>query len=284
VKVSYYPGCSLDGSAREYGESIKTVTGVLGIELEELPDWTCCGASSAHVTNDGLASALAVRNLVIANKIGRDVLVPCAACYLRLKSAEKELKSGKQIEENPGKYSSNIHIKHSADFIWEVCGEKAIREKVQKPLEKLNPVCYYGCLTTRPPQITDAKDPEDPKAMDNILKSLEANVKSWSYKTDCCGGSLMLTHPELAKKLVGHLFDMALEAGANCIVVGCPMCQSNLDTRQKEIMQANGNRYNVPIYYFTELMGLAFGSMSVDKWLKKHLTDAKTLLKQQGLL
>ena len=275
MKVSYYPGCSLEGSAKEYGESLEAVTRILGIELQELPDWTCCGASSAHVTDDRLASELAMKNLVIANKVGKDVIVPCAACYLRLKIAEKALNSGKPAP---------IHIKHAADFIWDECGEKAITAKLVKSLEKLNPVCYYGCLVTRPPTITGSREPEDPKSMDNILKSLNAKVKTWSYKTDCCGGSLMLTHPELAKKLIGRLFGMAVEAGADCIVVSCPMCHSNLDTRQKELKQPNGNGYNLPIYYFTELMGLAFGNKSAAKWVNKHLTDAMTLLKRKELL
>lgn len=275
MKVSYYPGCSLEGSAKEYGESLEAVTRILGIELQELPDWTCCGASSAHVTDDRLASELAMKNLVIANKVGKDVIVPCAACYLRLKIAEKALNSGKPAP---------IHIKHAADFIWDECGEKAITAKLVKSLEKLNPVCYYGCLVTRPPTITGSREPEDPKSMDNILKSLNAKVKTWSYKTDCCGGSLMLTHPELAKKLISKLFEMAVEAGADCIVVSCPMCHSNLDTRQKELKQPNGNDYSLPIYYFTELMGLAFGNKSAAKWVNKHLTDAMTLLKRKELL
>jgi heterodisulfide reductase subunit B len=284
MKVSYYPGCSLDGTAREYGESLEAIAASLGIELEELPDWTCCGASSAHVTDDRLAFSLAARNLIIADRVGKDLIVPCAACYQRLKTAEKGLQHGEPVEGNTVKYSGKVRVKHSVDFIWEECGEKAIREKVKKSLAGLNPVCYYGCLTTRPPDVTDAKAPEDPQAMDNIMNSLDANVRSWSYKTDCCGANLILTHPEIAKKLIEKLFDMALEAGADCIVVGCPMCQSNLDTRQKELSQDNGKQYNIPIYYFTELMGLAFGDKSVGKWLNRHMTNAKELLKQKGLL
>jgi heterodisulfide reductase subunit B len=120
--------------------------------------------------------------------------------------------------------------------------------------------------------------------MDEIMGALGAEVKNWSYKTDCCGGNLMLTHPELAKKLVKKLYDMALEAGADCIVTSCPMCQSNLDTRQNEILRENGKRYDLPVYYFTELMCLAFGDPAVEKDLKKHLTEARALLKEKGLL
>jgi heterodisulfide reductase subunit B2 len=284
MKVSYYPGCSLEGTAKEYKDSLESVVGVLDIELEELPDWTCCGSSSAHVTSDALAFSLAARNLVIADKLGNDLVVPCSACFQRLKAAEKALKSGQPLEGIDHQYAGQFNIKHSADLIWELCGEKAIMAKTRKLLKGLQPVCYYGCLTTRPPKVTGAVAPEDPQEMDAILKAMGAEVRNWSYKTDCCGGNLMLTHPELAKKLVKKLFDAALETGADCMVVGCPMCHSNLDTRQKEILQDNGRRYNLPIYYFTELMGLAFGDPQVEKWLNKHLTDARTLLKQKALL
>lgn len=228
--------------------------------------------------------SLAARNLIIADKAAKDLLVPCAACFQRLKAAEKALKSGKPVEGIPEKFTGNFNILHPADFIWDQFGEKGLANKVKKSLADLNPVCYYGCLITRPPKITDAKNPEDPQFLDDIVRALGANVKNWSYKTDCCGGNLILTHTELAKKLIKKLFDMALEAEADCIVVGCPMCQSNLDTRQKEVSQDNGKPYNLPIYYFSELMGLAFGEQSVYKWLNKHLTDAKTLLKHKGLI
>ncbi len=268
----------------EYNQSLEAVSQKLGIELAELKDWTCCGASSAHVTNDKLAVGLAGRNLIIADKAGLDLMVPCAACFQRLKFAEKHLKAGETVEGLSHQYTGKVNIKHSADMMWEELGEKKIAAPVKKPLSALHPVCYYGCLTTRPPRVTDAVNPEDPQAMDNILLALGADVKNWSYKTDCCGGNLMLTHTELAKKLVKKLFDMAEEAGADCVVVGCPMCHSNLDTREGTITKENGEKYNLPVYYFSELMGLAYADESVEKWLNKHFTDAKALLKQKGLL
>ncbi len=284
MKLSYYPGCSLDGTAIEYKKSLERVATDLGIELEELPDWTCCGASSAHVTSDHLAISLAGRNLLIADKSGRDLLVPCSACFARLKAADKELKAGKSTDTENPKYVGKFKIEHSADLIWEQIGEKGIAAKVKRPLAGLNPVCYYGCLTTRPPKITDAVDPEDPQSMDEIMRTLGADVKTWSYKTDCCGGNLMLTHPALAKKLVKKIYEKALEAGADSIVVACPMCQSNLDTRQKEILRDDGQKYDLPVYYFTELMELALGSPDAEKNIGKHLTEAKTLLKNKNLL
>ncbi len=284
MKVSYFPGCSLDGTAREYGESLDAISKTLGVELKELPDWSCCGSSSAHVTNHTLALALAARNLEIAELAGMDLVVPCAACYQRLKVAEKHLLAGKSIEGIKVKYDGNFRIKHVAEFFWQDVGEKALSERVRRPLQGLNPVCYYGCLTARPPKITDASDPENPMAMDHLIRSLGAEVKTWSYKTDCCGGSLILTRPDIAKKLLQKLFDMAVEAGANCVVTACPMCQSNLDARQKEISQETGKKYNLPIFYFTELMGLAFEDSSVKKWLGRHVADPRPLLKQKGLI
>ncbi len=284
MKVSYYPGCSLHGTAREYGESVEAVAQLLGIEFQELDDWTCCGASSAHIANDGLAVALPARNLLIADRAGMDLVVPCAACFQRFKVAEKELLARKGIAGIRDKYEGDFRIKYIVDFFWEDVGEKTLRKKVKKPLSGLTPVCYYGCLTVRPPKITDARNPDNPRAMDKIIESLGADIKDWSYKTDCCGGSLMFTRPDIAKKLTAKLLDMAVEAGADCIVAGCPVCQSNLDSRQKEISVDSGRKYEMPVFYFTELMGLAFGDPSVKKWLSRHMVDPRPLLEEKGLI
>ena len=284
ISVSYYPGCSLDGTAKEYSESTEAICKTLGIELKELDDWNCCGSSSAHVTNDMLAVALPARNLEIADKVDLDLLVPCAACYQRLKFAEKELLAGKDIEGIARQYEGNFSIKHVVDFVWEDVGEKTIDSKIKKPLKGLKTVCYYGCLTARPPKITDAKNPEDPQAMDRVMKSLGAEVKSWSYKTDCCGGNLVLTRPDIARKLIQKLLDMAEEAGADCIVTGCPMCFSNLDSRQKEISKKTGKEHRTPIFYYSELMGLAFDEPSAQRWFGRHLINPRPLLKQKGLI
>ena len=284
MEVSYYPGCSLEGTAIEYGRSTEAVCKTLGVALKELEDWSCCGASSAHVTNDYLSIALPAKDLEQAEKAGLDLVIPCAACYQRVKVAEKELSGDHRIEGIAYQCKGNIKIKHLADFIWDSVGEKQIVSKVKKPLKGLKPVCYYGCLTTRPPKITDAEDSEDPQSMDSIMKSLGADVKNWSYKTDCCGGSLQFTRLDIAKKLMERLLDMVQEAGADCIVVGCPMCHGNLDWRQKEIEEDTGKQYALPIYYFTELMGLAYGDPGLDGWLGKHMVESKGLLKERGLL
>ncbi|MBI2830858.1 MAG: CoB--CoM heterodisulfide reductase iron-sulfur subunit B family protein [Chloroflexi bacterium] len=284
INVSYYPGCSLHGTAREYADSTEAISKELGVELKELEGWSCCGASSGHITNDVLAFALPARNVLVADKAGMNMVVPCAACYQRLKVADKELRTGKQIEGIIDGFQGNFKIKHLTDFIWDDVGEKALRAKMVKSLKGLSPVCYYGCLITRPPKVTDVKCPDDPQTIDNILKALGADVKNWSFKTDCCGAGHVLTLPGVAYRLIQKLLDMTEEAGADCIVTGCPMCQSNLDSWQKEISRESGRQYNIPVFYFTELMGLSFGNKSVDKWLSRHTVDPRPLLKQRGLI
>jgi len=284
MEVSLYPGCSLEGLAKSYNESLEAVSRTLGVELHELKDWTCCGAASAHVANDKLAVALAARNLGIADKAGMDLVVPCSACFQRLKVAEKHLKQGKPVDGLSIKYEGNLHIKHLPDFLWENVGEDLIKEKVKKSLEALSPVCYYGCLTSRPPKVTDARNHEDPQEMDNILKALGASVKNWSFKTDCCGGDLTLTRPDLHMKLTQRILDMAEEAGADCIAVDCPMCHENLDSKQTEISRETGRAYNIPIFYITELMGLAYGIPAVEKWVGRHTVDPRPFLKGKGLI
>lgn len=283
MDASIYPGCSLHGTAREYGESLEAVTKILEVHLHELEDWSCCGSSSAHVMNDDLAVALAARNVAIADRTGMDLVVPCAACYQRLKVAEKVLLSGKKLD-GVESYTGKMKIKPVADFLWDDVGEKKIASLLKKSIKELNAVCYYGCLTARPPKITDSKRPENPTSMDEIVACLGAQARPWSYKTDCCGGSLILTQPQIAKTLIRKLLDMAEEAGAECIVATCPMCQSNLDSRQTEISREAGKEYNMPVLYLTEIMGLAYGHPSVKKWLRRHITDPRPLLTRKSLL
>lgn len=280
VSVSYYPGCTLTGTAKEFNESTQVVSRILDIKLVEIPDWNCCGATSAHVTNEYLSFALPARNIIIAEKAGQDVVVPCAACFNRLKFAEKELlkESHKEIG-----YKGRLRIMHLLDFLCQDENLQRLNKKIKKGLVGLKAVSYYGCLISRPPKITDTKDYEHPEDMDKILRTLDVTCCPWSYKTDCCGGSLSFTRTDIALKLTHKLFEMALETGAECIVVACPLCHANLDARQGEIAVRYKKDYYLPIFYFTELMGLALGQ-DVTPWLRGHLVDPTNLLKSKGLL
>lgn len=281
MRVSYYPGCSLEGTAREYDESTRAVCQALGIQLDELEDWNCCGATSAHSTSDFLSLALPARNLSLADGKGLDLVVPCAACYQRLKVAEKKLAQN-PLPDFP--YQGKVKVKHLLDFCSQEEVLQRVKEGVKKPLSGLQVACYYGCLVVRPPKVTDAVNYEDPQNMDELMNLLGAESVNWSYKTDCCGGSLVLSRPDVVRRLIRKLLDMALEAGAECLVTCCPMCQSNLEISQRGLSKEAGRDYRVPIFYFTELLGLALGLPRVEGWLKRHLVSPRELLSAKGLL
>ena len=283
MKYAYYPGCSLESTAKVYDLSVRAVCSNLGIELAELPDWSCCGASSGHSTNRWLAHALAGRNLALAERVGLDIAVACPACYLRLRTTYKEMKDDSQQRDELVKlidmpYEARYNTRHLLDIIYNDIGLENVKKRLTKPLRGLKLACYYGCYLVRPPKVVAFDDPENPNSMDMLLDALGAEVRDWSGKVDCCGGSLSLSKREIALRLVGEITEMARKAGAQAIVTACPLCHSNLETRQDTSRQ---NR--LPIFYFTELIGLAIGIAEARSWLKKHLIPSLSLLASHGL-
>lgn len=262
MKFSYYPGCSLHSTGKEYDESTRAVCQALGIELVEIPDWNCCGASAAHSLNHELATGLNRRNLLLAQDAGMDIAVPCSACYHNLKQADEEVVADK----------SRVQIRHLLDVIYRVVGIDDVQKVVKKPLKGLKVAPYYGCLITRPPQKDSFDAVEQPQSMDKILESCGCEVVKWSYKTECCGAGLSLSQTQVVVELVGKLISMAKQSGAECIVTACPLCQANLEMRQ--------NGANMPVLYFTEVLGLAFDMKDVDIWLKKHLVSPLELVER----
>jgi len=285
MKFAYYPGCTATSTSIEYDESVRETSQYLGIELEEIPDWTCCGASSGHIINQELALALPSRNLALAERMSLDIVAPCPACSLRHKAAEYELKKDPALKTKiEADISMNLELsqksKHILEVLYQDVGIDAIKEKVQKSLKGLKIVTYYGCYLVRPPEITGFDDAENPTIMDEIMEALDAEVIDWSYKVDCCGGSLSIAAPEIVKKLSGKIVNAALEAGADAIVTACGICQLNLDMRQPK----DSGYHPMPIFYFSELTALAFGSLNVKKWLAKHFVDPSDLLERLKLL
>jgi heterodisulfide reductase subunit B len=279
MMLAYYPGCSLEGTASEYDRSTRAVARSLGVELKELDDWNCCGASSAHCLDEELSVELPARNLRLLEKQENDLLVPCAACYSRLKKAHKEL-----LRSDASSYEGKHHVNFLLDFLSRDDMVEKIRERVERPLKGLDVVCYYGCLTVRPPKVTDVSNYENPTHMDRVVEALGATVRPWSFKTDCCGSGLALARDDLVVRLSARILDMAREAGAEAVVVACPMCHANLDGRQRDMTRTLGREYKVPVYYITELIGLAFRSDEAGSWLGKHLTESTQLLVSKGLL
>ncbi len=281
MEYAYYPGCSQHSTGLEYGLSAEAVFNHLGLGLHEIPDWNCCGASSAHALDPLLALTLPARNLALAQKTGRDLVIPCAACYSRVKGADYALRSDPQaraeVQAAVGfEYTGQTAVRPLLGVLYEDVGVEAIAQRVRRPLKGLKVVPYYGCLLVRPPQVAQFDDPENPQVMAALLRAAGAEVLPWSYATDCCGAGLSLSRSDVVYRLVGRLADRAREAGADALATACPLCQVNLEMRQPRKPQ-------LPSFYFTELLGLAFDLPQARQWWPKHLIDPRPLLKTLGL-
>jgi heterodisulfide reductase subunit B len=285
MQVTYYPGCSLQASARDYAESILGVCSSLDIQLEEIPDWNCCGATAAHSIDHRASIELAGRTLNLAATLPHaDMLVPCPMCFNRLKTSAQALDG-----DHPQRYE--IKLDAPLPQIWDLANFfatedmlKTTAQHVKKSLKGLKVVCYYGCMANRPPEITEAEDFENPQALDRIVRNLGAEAIPWPFKTDCCGASQVLSRLDIVSQLVGNLFDMAHRVGAQAMVVSCQMCQANLDMYQEKIQADWGKRFSLPVYYFTELIGIANDVSGARQWLSRHITDPVSLLKKLDLI
>jgi len=283
MEFSYYPGCTLTGSAQELDDSFRSVCSHLGVTLKEIPDWTCCGASSAHMVDAYLETALPAKDLITAERMGNDVVAPCAGCHVRMKAAAKRILEEKEFQQR-FPFKGEINVLSGMELLHLDELRARMKERVAKPLEGLKVVPYYGCLAVRPVEVVEPEDPENPMQMDHILEAIGVEVLNWPYKTDCCGGSLTLTRTDLVLKLSGKLLDMAKYVEADAIVTMCPMCQANLDTRQTEISKATGKVYHLPVFYVSELLGLAFRNPKAGSWFDKHLVSPKDMLSRKGLM
>ena len=272
MKLSYYPGCSLHGTALDYDRSVQEVCARLGIELVEIPDWNCCGASSAHMTSHEIGMRLPLRNLLLAAELGHDILVPCAACFQRLKAAEKSLKENAEywdIADYPG----NISIVHISTLLAEDSLITKIKDLAQARFDGCKLACYYGCLSLRHPKITGVENFEQPRTLETIVESVGGEPVSWSHRTECCSGSLTMARPDIARKLVGDIVAAARRAGAEGMVTDCPMCQANVESRQLDL----GGSDHLPVFFGTELISAALSGQYPAKQKKVHLVDASIL-------
>ena len=289
MRYAYFPGCSLSSSGIEFNLSFKYVARALGIDLIEVRDWVCCGASSAHATSHLLSIALPVLNLGHAEKDGFERLIaPCLACMSRFKAANVELEHDPDLKKKihevfDYKYQGKVKVLHPLEVFLEMGLEK-IREKIKKKLRGMKVACYYGCVFTRPPKVAQFDDVENPQSMDTIIRTLGAETIDWSYKTECCGVSMTLTRSDIVLKLSNDILREAKEAGANAIAVCCPLCQANLDGRQTQIEEIYKTHYGIPIIYITQLMGLAFGAYPKEVGIQKLITSPQETLGSIGLM
>jgi heterodisulfide reductase subunit B len=284
--VAYYPGCSLHSTAAEYDHTVRAAADVLELKLVEPPGWLCCGSSPAHSTDHTLATVLPMRTLATVEQMGLDtVTAPCSACFARMKAAAHTVANdgemAKEVEEQIGyAYQGTVSVQHLLDTLVDRAGLEKIEASVEKPLAGLKVACYYGCLVTRPPKITQAEHPEYPMKMDYLMRALGAEPVDWSFKTDCCGGALSLTQTPLALEMTRKILQNARDCGADVVATVCPLCHVNLDARQNQI----GLEFKIPTLYATQLMTLAFGLGGQTSALHKNLVDPRPLLQEKGLL
>ncbi|MDK2821363.1 MAG: heterodisulfide reductase subunit [Clostridia bacterium] len=276
MKFSYYPGCSLHSTAAEFSASTEAIFKFLGVKLQELDDWCCCGATSGHSINNFLSHALPLYNLILAENNGSDIVVPCAACYSSLKSAQVFMKSNNSkvtklnnhLKVTMGRtYQGQINVYHVLEILNNPQIQDLLKKHISKNFNGIPLASYYGCLLNRPPKAVSFEDnPEQPKLMDKLLNQVGATPVVWPHKNECCGASLAISQPKIVEQLVAKIIGSAKHAGAKAIVTACPLCQTNLDSRQPQ------DTDSLPVFFITEIIGLALGINSLS-WLKKHLID-----------
>jgi heterodisulfide reductase subunit B len=278
--IAYYPGCALHSTAPEFDVSTRAVCEALGLKVIEPKGWVCCGSSAAHRADPDAALRLPIENLTLIEQSGfKEVTMPCAACFNRHKAAQFEIRHHTdQHAELKERYHDTVEVTTLIESITRHIGMEKVAAAVKQPLRNLRVVCYYGCLLTRPPQVTDAPHPENPTDMDRLMTALGADVHDWSYKTSCCGAAHSLTRPDIVLKLSSGLIEHAREAGAEAIVVACPLCHMNLDARQFQMKLTEP----LPVLYFTQLLALALG-LPEQAALNKNLVDPRPLLNAKGL-
>ena len=281
MKLAYYPGCTLHGTAREYDASTKAVCKAAGIELTEIPDWNCCGALEA-IFDKELSMGLSARNNMLAQRTGLDLVIPCSICSHNLSRADKAMRTDDafrtKIEKALGQKYNGIKIKHLLDVMVNDVGMDALKQKFIKPLKGIKAVPYYGCLLVRPSEVSKFDNPENPMSLDNLIKATGAECLPFTQKTKCCGGNLLMSKQDYAFILTQKLFDEAKAAGANCIVVACPMCHMLLDGQQSMVAKAHNTVIDIPVLYFTQLIGIAMGLSEKELELDKNMVSPAKLL------
>lgn len=293
MQYSYYPGCSMDTTGGTYKSSIEYVCSKINMVLHEIPDWNCCGATCAHSKNEKVALALPARNLAMAEKEGKglDVAVPCASCYSRMKITAHAAKNSEEVRKELEEiiqmpFAAKAEVLNFLEIFSQPEVMRQCKEKMYRNLKGMKVACYYGCLTSRPAQITGAKSTENPMEMDEIIKLTGAIPVEWDFKTECCGASHQVDAPKVARPQLDRILRNAEANGAQAIITACPLCNLNLDMREGELNIANGTKYNLPIYQFTELLAVCMGASAKELGLHKHFFPAfdlmKTYLKKGG--
>ncbi len=279
MKIGIYPGCSLEGSARDYNQSVFALAKAFDIEPVQIPDWNCCGATAAHNLNKELSLALPARILALAEKHGLDeIVVPCAACYSRLMVTQHELKIHPELKNRICEviemdYKGTSKVINVIEWIDKYIIPK-LEEKVKKPFN-YKVACYYGCLLVRPNKVLNYDRVEDPQTMDVVMNKIGATSLDFAFKTECCGAGLSISRTDIVSKLSGKIIEDAEHRGADAIIVACPMCHSNLDMRRADINKYWKTEFKIPVIFVTQAIGLAIGLTPEEVGFKRHFVEVK---------
>ena len=277
-KFTYYPGCSSEGSSSHLDRSLRAVAPRLGLELEELEDWNCCGASVGHVGGGYLPNAsLTGRNLANAEKQGpQDILTGCAACYLNTHGGNEKIKEDVKLRAKVNEalgaadlsYDADLQVRHACEVLVNEVGLEAIKEQVTNPLEGLKVAGYVGCQTVRPFAATDGGGDydtyDDPEFLDNFVEACGAEAVDFDVKTSCCGGSVSVMSPDKTLHLIKKILQAAADAEADVIATPCPLCQTNVEMYQDQINKEFGTDFHIPVVFYSQIMAVAFGMDAKD--------------------
>jgi len=288
VKLAYYPGCSGEGTSKEYDVSTRAICEALGFTLTTIDDWSCCGSTPGHSLDHALSAALSARNLVLASSTDAEcVVTPCPSCLSNLKHAKHRMENPEfkiKVDELLDEPTPEALLESYSvlQVIVEKLSMEEITAKVKKPLKGLKVACYYGCLMVRPPKVMQFDDYENPMSLDKILIALGAEVVPFPLKTECCGASVGIVDKKITASLSGRILERAKQFGANCVVTACPLCQMNLDLRQAQAENEMDQKFDLPIFYYTQLLGLALGLDDSALMMNKLVVSPKALLKSLG--
>jgi len=291
MKYAYYPGCSGHGSSVEYEVSTRAVCDALKMDIVEIEDWNCCGSTPAHSISHELSGALSARNLLQAAKTGADcVITPCPSCSSNLKMARWRMqkpafKAGVDSlldDPTPTNEQGGADLLETYSVLQAILeneGLEKIQSLVVKPLEGVKVVTYYGCLLSRPAQVAKFDDPNNPVSLDKIMQALGAEVLPFALKTECCGAAMGIPDVNIPGSLSGRILETAKAVGAEAVVTACPLCHMNLDLRQRQAARVSKNRpFELPVFYFTQLLALAFGLPEESMRFDKLAVNPKPLL------
>lgn len=287
MRVSYFPGCTLNTTGRGFDNSVRASAAAVGLDLVELPEWNCCGATYPLIIDNMLELAAPAHVLVAARDEGSRVTTACTTCYNVLKRTNRFIRDHEEERERintfiEAEYSGEVEVKDILHLLRDDVGYEMVREQVQRPLQDLKVACYYGCMVLRPPDEVAYDDPDHPQSLDDLMAALGATPVDFAHKNECCGAYLAVKDPEVTREMVYTILKSAQAAGAEAVATNCPLCQFNLDKQQAEIHTSHAGYHSVPIFYFSQLMGLALGLNPRDYGWERHYVDAVPLLRARG--